>query len=320
MSIVFFCHNCGARFEVASNLAGKTGRCNRCRERFSIPSASETAPPPATATAKTAAVAAVSKMVSSPSWIAAVNASNVGLKPLTMDRIPASRIARPKPAVVDDFDDTDPYKLAEPVRAVSRGRAIKPVSGVKMLWRRELGGFGKLLRWINETAYLISVPFLMLILIGALLRNRPLALTGATVVVLLNISRLVVGVANLVVYAFKEGVAQGIFFLIPPFTFVYLNKHWRALRKPTKRVIEPAITIGLVILAFTFMPSLSRGHRKAGSFGERVREEAKALEDDISQELSKAKKLKVDSLGEKAQRGLRDLEKGAASAPGEGSR
>ena len=42
-------------------------------------------------------------------------------------------------------------------------------------------------------------------------------------VVLLNIGRLVAGLANLVVIPFREGIAQGVFFLIPPFTFFYLQ-------------------------------------------------------------------------------------------------
>ncbi|WP_422926463.1 hypothetical protein [Singulisphaera sp. PoT] len=239
--------------------------------------------------------------------MAAVN-SNVGLKPLTMDKIPVGRIGRPKPVEVDDWDDTDPYKLAEPVRQINRGRVSKPVGSVKMIWRKELGGLGKILRWVNETAYLISVPFLACILIGAMMRNRPLALLGATVVVLLNVGRLGVGVANLAVNAFKEGIGQGIFFLIPPFTFVYLNKNWKKVRKPTKRVIEPAITIALVFLAFTFIPSLSGGRKNTGAIGERVKRGAKALEQDISEELTKAKSIKTDSVGESAKRGLKQLE------------
>jgi len=305
MSIVFYCQSCGARFEVASNLAGKNGRCNRCGSRFRIPESSEVAARSASSKVPPAKVAAVA---TSGSWIAAVN-SNVGLKPITLDRIPVTRLSRPKAAEVDDFDDSEPYKLAEPVRSILRGRATKPVGIAKMLWRRELGGLGKLLRWVNETAYLISVPFLMMILLGALLRNRPLALMGATVVVLLNVGRLAVGVANLVVYAFKEGVGQGVYFLIPPFTFAYLNKHWKALRKPTKRVIEPALTILLVVLAFTFLPSLSRTGRGSGTLGERVRRGARALENDMGAEISKAKSLKLESVGENAQRGLKQLEK-----------
>jgi hypothetical protein len=41
------------------------------------------------------------------------------------------------------------------------------------------------------------------------------------VVVLLNVGRLAVGLANLVVIPFREGITQGISFLIiPPFTFL----------------------------------------------------------------------------------------------------
>ena len=92
----------------------------------------------------------------------------------------------------------------------------------------------RILRWLNETAYFVSVPFLMLLLIGVVLSNRPLAVLGATAVVLLNIGRLIAGVANLVVIPFREGIVQGVTFLIPPFTFFYLNNHWKKMRKPTR--------------------------------------------------------------------------------------
>ena len=45
-------------------------------------------------------------------------------------------------------------------------------------------------------------------------------------------------------------------FLVPPLTFIYLSNHWKKLKKPALRVVEPAVTIALVVVAFTFVPSL----------------------------------------------------------------
>ena len=68
-----------------------------------------------------------------------------------------------------------------------------------------------------------------------------MALFGAAVVVVLNITRLISGVFNLAVIPFRDGL------------------NWKRLKKPIRRLIEPAITIGLVGLAFAFIPWLSKG-------------------------------------------------------------
>ena len=134
-----------------------------------------------------------------------------------------------------------------------RGRVEAQDNVVVRVWRRQLGGVQKLFRKINQAAYLVSVPFLMILLLGAVVGNRPMALFGATVVVLLNIGRLVAGVANLAVIPFRDGIN--------------LNK----MKKPLRRVIEPAVTIGLVVLAFTFIPWLSSGQSAKGSIADRIR-------------------------------------------------
>ena len=161
-----------------------------------------------------------------------------------------------------------------------------------MLWRKELGVVQKLFRWLNETAYLISVPFLMLILLGAIVGSRPLALLGATAVVLLNIGRIVAGVANLAVVPFREGIFQGIMFLIPPLTFFYLSSHWNKLKKPTMRIVGPIVTIALVFLAFTLIPSLRKDGKAASPEGPQGRDPQGAssrLEGEMIGEVKKAK-------------------------------
>ncbi len=139
-----------------------------------------------------------------------------------------------------------------------------------MVWRRQLGGVQKLFRKLNETAYLVSVPFLMILLLGIALRNRPLALFGATVVVLLNIGRLVAGIANLAVIPFREGIDV------------------QKMRKPFRRVVEPVATVALVILAFTFIPWLSGGAAAKQKLGDRLRSSAESLENEMKGEVEKA--------------------------------
>ena len=98
----------------------------------------------------------------------------------------------------DDLADSKPYLLAQPERR-SGGRPVSQVSGLKIFWRRRLGLVEKIFRWINQTAYLVSVPFLMILLLGILVRSHPMSNFGAIVVVALNIARLVAGVINVVV-------------------------------------------------------------------------------------------------------------------------
>jgi hypothetical protein len=133
-------------------------------------------------------------------------------------------------------------------------------------------------------------------------------------VVLLNIGRLVAGVANLVVIPFREGIAQGVAFLIPPVTFFYLNNHWKKMRKPTRRVVEPVLTIGLVVLAFTFIPWLSAGGSKSGPLRGRIRAGAGSLEREIRGQVGRAQAVDVENLGEEAVGRLRRLGQDAGKA------
>ncbi len=225
--------------------------------------------------------------------------------------MPVGGARRPiKPKYDDDLGDSKPYALAEPVRArkgvfVSTG---KPVSGVKMLWRKELGYVQRLFRWLNETAYLVSVPFLMLILVGALVGSRPLALLGATAAVLLDLGRIVAGFANIAVVPFREGILQGILFLIPPMTFFYLSSHWNKLKKPTMRVVGPVATIGLVFLAFTLIPSLRKDGKSVSpkDLKDEIRNEVKELKGEMIDEVKRAKSIDVEGLEKQAKKTIGD--------------
>src|SRR5262249_34109065 len=142
---------------------------------------------------------------------------------------------------------------------------------------------------IGQAAYLVSVPFLMVLLLGVALGNRSMALLGATAVVLLNIGRLVAGLANLAVVPLKDGVNA------------------RKLKKPAWRVAEPALTIVLVLLAFTFIPWLSRGNSGGGSIVGRLRSEASDLKKEMKGEVRRVSDIDVDQIGAKAQEKLKQL-------------
>jgi hypothetical protein len=166
--------------------------------------------------------------------------SKVGLAPITLDRMPLGQRRPTKPSPLDDAEDSKPYVLAQPIPE-GRGAVRSHDNVVLRVWRGQLGGIQRILRWINETTYLISVPFIMMIMFGTMARNRPVALLGAAVVILLNIGRLVTAGAGLAVVPLRDGLK------------------WKKLKKPLRRLAEPALTIGLVVLAFFFIPFLSTG-------------------------------------------------------------
>jgi DNA-directed RNA polymerase subunit RPC12/RpoP len=305
MGIVFFCQSCGARFEVDPRMAGKRGHCKQCGQRMMIPRAEEIAsmsgmPALAVAGVGAGGVAAPAVGSSIASWIKA-GLSNAALAPISVDRLKPARAYLP--SALDDAEDSRPYVLAQPERQ-SRGRATAQANAALNLWRRQLGGIQKVFRKISQAAYLVSVPFLLILLLGVALKSRPTALLGATAVVLLNIGRLVAGAANLAVVPLRDGINPG------------------KLRKPAWRVAEPALTIGLVVLAFTFIPWLSRGQAGGGSIAERIRSEVQDLKTEIKGEVKRV--ADVDQLGARAQQKLRELGTSTsdgptvASPPGEG--
>jgi hypothetical protein len=243
MSIVFFCRSCGGRFEVDPRMAGKQGRCKKCGQRMTVPPAEAAAPKAAEPAMVGVGAGRSAGSPPASGWLAGMT-SKIGLAPITIDRMPAFK--KPSMFAEDEMADSTPYALATPDRKSHGGTGGKPVSGVRMLWRRQLGMIEKIFRWINQTAYLLSVPFIMILLFAAVTRNRHLAATSATVVVLLNLGRLISGIANLVVIPFRDEIT------------------WKRLKKPVRRLVEPVLTIGLVVVAFVFLPSLSRGGTSKG--------------------------------------------------------
>jgi hypothetical protein len=300
MGIVFFCQSCGARFEVASSMAARRGRCKRCGQAMEIPRAEQLASmvamPALAAGAKPAAVAARTSAASdSPSvgaWLKAA-ATNVGLDALSADHRALRPGKKSAPSALDDAEDSKPYVLATPVYTGSKhgGGTFGVRSKALATWRRETGMIQRAFRWLNESAYLISIPFIIILLFGIVSKSRSTALFGATFVVVLNLGRIVAGIANLAMVPLRDG----------------LNS--KKMKKPLRRVIEPVITIAIVVLMFTFIPWLSAGSSKQGSIKDRLRATATGLGDEMKGELGttveRAKSLDVDKINKNVQSALK---------------
>jgi hypothetical protein len=130
------------------------------------------------------------------------------------------------------------------------------------------------------------VPFLALLIFGVLVHNRPLVMLGSTLVVLLNLGRLATGLANLILIPFRDNPILGVLFFIPPITVVYCIANWKRVKKPVKRIIEPALTLAAVVLAFTFVPWLHGARpRSTGDLNAELRQGVEELESDIRKQV-----------------------------------
>ena len=297
MRIVFFCQSCGARFEVNSRMAGKKGRCKKCGQQTTIPRAEEiasmTAMPALAAAGAGVHAVPIAARADAPgpsigAWLKA-GLSQIALAPLTLDRMP---IRPTLPSALDDAEDSKPYVLANPV-VENRGPVRIQDNVAVRVWRREVGGVQKVFRWLNESAYLVSIPFLMIFLLGAAVKNRPMAFFGAAFVVLLNLGRLAAGVVNLALVPLRDGLSV------------------RKLKKPVRRVAEPIVTIAVVFLAFAFLPWLSGSHSGRETTTDRIRSSAADLKKEIKSQVDvvvdKAKTIDVEKLGAQAKDKLEGL-------------
>lgn len=313
MPIVFFCQSCGSRFDLDERFAGKKGQCKHCGQRMQIPQASELtsmAALPRISPASEAApvrAAADARGGGGGGWIA--NApSSVALAPLTVNALPRGFKPSAAPDALADASDSALYALVETNRGLPVvGPQSRPAGPLVLFWRRRIGGLQNVVRWLYESAYVISIPFIVVLLVGIAIKSRSVALLGATVVIGLNLLRLIAGVVNLSLAHFRQSVVKGVLFLIPPVTIYYLASEWKRSRKAVRRIIEPTVTIVLVVLAFLFIPWLKRGG-ESGTITERVRAKAEAFKEDVSSEVGKVKNLDVQQLEEKARGKLRGIE------------
>jgi hypothetical protein len=288
MVIVFFCQSCGARFEVAAKMAGKKGHCKKCGQMMTIPLAEQLASMNSIPALAGAGVGVGSAGPSIGGWLRSGGMS-AALAPITVDGM---RFGSKKASRFDDVGDSKPYTLARPMPK-SRGGASGSPNAVLGFWRRQVGKFQKVFRSLNETAYLLSIPFIMIILAGIVTKSRSTALFGATFVVVLSVGRIVAGLAGLASVPLRSGLDTG------------------KMKKPFRRVVEPVVTIALVLAAFTFIPWLSRAGSSKGTVGERLKTNAKVLKAEMKGKVRKAAdqaaELDLESLSTSAQKKFKDV-------------
>jgi hypothetical protein len=169
--------------------------------------------------------------------------------------------------------DPRPYQLADGLdnRFFRWARGSGPAGWLYSRWRKGVGMILKVLRFIDDWAYLISVPFLILMIFGIAVAQRGLVHTGAVVVVLANYGRFWTDLLALFVRPFKEGPIHGLAFLFPPYGIYFVASRWDKFKPTFRRLVTSCIPIALVILAYTFIPSIDPEIQQARTIPEKLR-------------------------------------------------
>ena len=215
------------RFKVPESFGGKKARCKKCGHVMKVP----VLPPPAASVATSGMfrLGAVQPEQLKPAHEAtkvasrktpSIGKTSLRLAPVSLNDLKPDADDRPK--LWEDADSIE-YELEKPVRrpAAVELPATSNLSAGSLLWGR--GGIAEtvliFLRKVSDFAYLLSIPFVLLILMSIVLKQRDLAIVSAVVVIFLNISRLLIDGFSLVALAFKKGPLAGVLFFVQPFTF-----------------------------------------------------------------------------------------------------
>jgi hypothetical protein len=250
------------RFKVPDSLAGKKAHCKKCGQSLQVPQ------PPA-AVASVAATGLFRMGAVRPDQASAPRTRQTEPQSVGQPAAPSLRLApisskddlKPvaKRERLWEDDDGVEYELEKPFE-VSAAKAVilRPPPHSSAFWGR--GGIAEVLliaiRKISDYAYLVSIPFLLLMLTAIILKQRELAIIAAVIVVLLNIVRLCMDGFVLVTLAFKHGPVQGVLFFIPPFTFYYLSQRGKVMKEALGRFLGGALPIIGVLLLVILVPRL----------------------------------------------------------------
>jgi hypothetical protein len=160
----------------------------------------------------------------------------------------------------------------------------------------------KLLRWVDTWAYLVSVPFIVLMIFGIVVENRGFVHTGAVIVVLANYGRFWADLLSFFVRPYKDGPLQGMAFLFPPYTIYFLTTRWNYMKPILKRIAGSCIPIVLVVLAYAFLPSVNPEIDRMAGVEAKIESGKKELDKEINESVEKLGKSLIE-LGEPVKSG-----------------
>jgi hypothetical protein len=170
-------------------------------------------------------------------------------------------------------------------------RGSGPASWPYVKWKAAVNFVLKLLRWVDTWAYLISVPFIMLMVFGIAVENLAFVHLGAVVIVLANYGRFWADLLALFVRPYKDGPIQGVAFLFPPYTIYYVATRWSRMKPILRRIATSCIPIVLVVLAYAFIPAVNPNIKDVEGVEAKIETGKKELDKEIDQDLQELIKL-----------------------------
>ena len=301
MFLVFACEHCGKRIRVDARSQGRRGRCGNCGQVMRIPHVEAPAHTPATAAEAPFRLSPPEPPpeVSRPPPVLEDPAHHE--RPVddeepsrfdlieedddTATAIPASpEIQRGLRELAEFQKDQRPYALADTPGSRSffgwRGES-GPAGWLYAKWRAGVSSILRLLRWVDDWAYLISVPFIVLMIFAVAIASRGLVHLGAVVVVLANYGRFWADVLAVFVRPFKEGPLHGLAFLFPPYGVYYLVTRWDKFQPTFRRILTSCIPIVLVVLAYAFLPGANPAVKDVHGVRARLRSGVEELREEI---------------------------------------
>ena len=165
-----------------------------------------------------------------------------------------------------------------------------PAGWVTTKWRAGVASVLKLFRWVDTWAYLISIPFLILMILGIAAENRSFIHMGAVVVVLANYGRFWADLFAFFVRPYKDGPLHGLAFLFPPYMLYYLATRWDQMKKIVRRIAMSCIPIIAVVLIYAFDPSANPEVKTVKGLSARLEAGKHQLDREIAGELKDLEK------------------------------
>ncbi len=169
-----------------------------------------------------------------------------------------------------------------------------PASWPYVKWKAAVNFVLRLLRWVDTWAYLISVPFIIVMVFGIVVENRAFVHLGAVVTVLANYGRFWADLLALFVRPYKDGPIQGMAFLFPPYTVYYLATRWSRMKPILRRIATSCIPIVLVVLAYAFLPSINPEVKDVAGVTAKIEKGKQEVDKEIHEELQKIEKELTD--------------------------
>jgi hypothetical protein len=315
MLLLFSCENCGKHFQVDESAHGKRGRCKNCGHVMRIPQAGA-----AKAGHAQVAGEAKVRSLETPFRLSPAEPPPDSHREIPLARhepvapahqgtprysygehdtefefivdhaeLAAATSASPEERrqirEIEEFQrHSSGYKVVGEgggLFSFFRRRDDRPASWQYVKWRAGVTAILKILRFIDTWAYLISVPFLVMVLFAIVTSSRGLVHAGAVVVVVVNYGRFWADLLAFFVRPFKDGPLQGLAFLFPPYTVYYLFVHWGRMKPILRRMLTSCIPIALVIVAYGFLPSVNPEVKDVHGVEARLKIGTEVLEKDL---------------------------------------